>query len=116
MNRIFRSAVLLAALAFAVPAPAADTQDPATQPPILLGAYTPVPVDAPDVQDAKAFVQDRLPSLDLVDVKVAYTQVVAGLNIKLISNALDAGRQETWKFVVYRDLEGRMALALAERL
>ena len=116
MNRIFRSAVLLAALAFVVPAPAADSQEPSTQPPILLGAYTPVPVNAPDVLDAKAFVQDRLPSLALADVQVAYTQVVAGLNIKLISNAMDAGRQETWKFVVYRDLEGRMALALAERL
>ena len=115
MNRIFRSVVLVSILGFAVPAPAADTQGSSSVPPVL-GAYSPVAVDAPEVKEARTFVQDRLPSLSLGEVKVAYTQVVAGLNIKFISDALDGGRQETWKFVVYRDLEGRMALAVAERL
>ncbi len=68
------------------------------------------------VQDAKNFAQSRIPSLTLTDVNVAYTQVVKGLNIKLVATGLEDGRQATWKFVVYKDLDGLMDLTLAEKL
>jgi hypothetical protein len=51
-----------------------------------------------------------------VQVDTAYTQVVKGLNVKLICTAMAEGRQQSWKFVVYRDLDGRMELTLAELL
>lgn len=112
MNRIL-SAALIALLGLAAPIQAADTS---SQPPILLGAYAPSPADAPLVQEARDVAQTRLPALTQVQVATAYTQVVRGLNVKLICTAVAEGRQQSWKFVVYRDLDGRWELTLAEQL
>jgi hypothetical protein len=116
MHRIISIAALIALIGIAAPVQAAVPGDPAGQPPILVGAYAPAAVDAPDVQDAKDVAQTRMPALSQVQVGTAYTQVVKGLNVKLICTAQAEGRQQSWKFVVYRDLDGRWELTLAEQL
>ncbi len=113
MRRILPTAALIALLGLAAPAQAGD---PAGTAPILLGAYAPAAVDAPEVQDARNVAQTRLPALSRVQVATAYTQVVRGTNVKLICTAVAEGRQQSWKFVVYRDLDGRWELTLAEQL
>jgi hypothetical protein len=82
----------------------------------MVGAYTPVSLDAPVVQDAKNFAQSRIPSLTLVDVNVAYTQVVNGTNIKFVATGTEEGRVVSWKFIIYRKLDGVMSLTLAEQI
>jgi hypothetical protein len=51
-----------------------------------------------------------------VDVNVAYTQVVSGTNVKFVTTGVEDGQQVTWKFVVYKHLDGQMSLSLAEKL
>lgn len=114
MRRILSTAALIALLGLAAPAQTAGAAG--DQAPILLGAYAPAAVDAPEVQDARNLAQTRLPALSQVQVATAYTQVVKGLNVKLICTAQAEGRQQSWKFVVYRDLDGRWELTLAEQL
>jgi hypothetical protein len=116
MNRIFRTATLVALVGFAAHAQAFIPGATPSQSGIILGAYASAPVDAPLVQDAKNFVQSHIPSLTLVAVNVAYTQIVDGTNIKLVTTGVEDGQQVTWKFVVYKTLDGQMSLSLAERL
>jgi hypothetical protein len=114
MNRNLCTAALVFLMGFSAQA-AGPTDNPA-QSGILLGAFAPAPVDAPLVQDAKNFAQSRIPSVTLVEVNVAYTQVVSGMNIKFIATGVEEGQQVTWKFIVYKKLDGQMSLSLAERL
>jgi len=116
MNRIFRTAALVSLVGFASHAQAVIPGGTPSQPGAIVGAFAPAPVDAPLVQDAKNFAQSRIPSLTLVDVNVAYTQVVDGTNIKLVTTGVEDGQQVTWKFVVYKQLDGQMSLSLAEKL
>lgn len=111
-----RTASLALLLGLAAPIQAAMPNNVPSQAGPMVGAYQAIPVDAPEVQDARDFAQSRVPSFAVTRVNVAYTQVVAGLNIKLIATGLEEGRQETWKFVVYKNLDGSLALTLAERL
>jgi len=116
MNRIACTVTIFTLLGCAAPAQTVIPRDSIRPSGVLAGAYQPVPVDEAKVQDAKAFAQSRLPFLTLVDVNVAYAQVVQGWNVKFITTGVEDGRQVTWKFVVYRDLDGQMALSMAERL
>jgi hypothetical protein len=115
MNRIVVTATLFTLLGIAAPAQAI-VPDSSSRSGVLLGAYEPAPADTPVVQDAKNFAQSRIPSLTLVEVNVAYTQVVKGLNIKFVSTGVEEGRQVSWKFIVYQDLDGQMSLTLAEKI
>ena len=116
MNRILRTAALVSLVAIATHAQAVIPTGTPSQAGILVGAYAPTGVDAPLVQDAKNFAQSRMPSLTLVEVNVAYTQVVSGTNVKLVTTGVEDGQQVTWKFVVYKNLDGQMSLTLAEKL
>jgi hypothetical protein len=116
MNRLATTLVLSALLGFAAQAQAVIPNDSPSQPDLIVGGYTPALADAPVIQDAKNFVEAHLPSLSQVSVCMAYTQVVHGLNIKLIGSGIEEGRQVSWKFVVYKHLDGQMELSLAERL
>jgi len=116
MHRIAATLALSTLLGFAAPAQAVVPDADPSQSDIIVGAYTPVPVDAAVIQDAKNFVQSHMPSLSRVEVCVAYTQVVHGMNVKLIGTGVEDGQQVSWKFVIYRSLNGLMALSLAERL
>lgn len=116
MNRIIRTAALVSLMGFATHAQAVISGGTPSQSDIIVGAFVPAASDAPLVQDAKNFAQSRFPSLTLVDVNVAYTQVVHGTNIKLVTTGVEDGQQVTWKFVVYKKLDGQMSLSLAEKL
>lgn len=116
MRRTLSTVALIALLGLAAPAQTAAAGASGDQGPILVGAYAPAAVDAPEVQDARNVAQTRLPALSQVQVASAYIQVVKGLNVKLICTAQAEGRQQSWKFVVYRDLDGRWELTLAEQL
>lgn len=116
MNRLFTTAALFTLLGMAAPAQAVNPDAPADSSRIIVPAFLPASVDAPEVQAARDFAQSRIPSLTLVNVNVAYTQVVSGWNVKIITTGVEDGRQVTWKFLVYRKLDGEMSLTLAERL
>ena len=116
MNRIFLTATLVSLVGITGRAQAIIPGGTPSQFQVVVGAYAPAPVDAPLVQDAKHFAQSRIPSLTLVDVNVAYTQVVNGTNVKFVTTGVEDGQQVTWKFVVYRNLDGQMFLSLAEKL
>jgi hypothetical protein len=68
------------------------------------------------VQDAKNFAQSRITALTLMVVNVAYTQIVDGTNIKVVATGVEDGQQVTWKFVVYKKLDGQISLSMAEKL
>lgn len=95
-----------------------SAQSPAVPEPggIRVGDYRPTPVDQPQVQNAKAFVQEKLPTLTLLDVTKAYTQVVAGLNVKFVSRVSDEEGIMDWEFVAYQSLDGKWHLTSANRI
>lgn len=112
MNRIVRSALLCTALTGFAHAQVTRQETGGMR----VGAYDRVAIDSQDVQAARAFVQTRMLTLSLGEVAVAYEQVVNGSNFKLICTALENGRPDSWKFVVYRSLSGEWQLEQAERL
>ena len=95
-----------------VPATSID----ATVPGPMMGAYQPAPSDMPLVLDAKVFIQHHLPTLNVNEVTEAYTQVVAGLNVKLVCSVSGEDGPATWQFVAFRSLDGRWHFHSAKRL
>ena len=82
----------------------------------ITGAYETTPLDTPVVQQAKAFIQNQLPNLLLGEVSEAYSQVVAGLNLKLIIEATGEDGPSTWQFVAFRSLDQYWHLTSAHRI
>lgn len=108
MNRTLLLPFLLAAL---LGAPAqAQTHDP------VFGAYQRVTADAPMVQEARDYLKGHLGQLSLGETTVAYVQVVDGLNVKLVCDAVEEGRTTSWKLVAFKNREGKWHLLTAERL
>jgi len=81
-----------------------------------MGAYAPADPQQPLVQDARAFIQRHLATMTLNEVTEAYTQVVAGLNVKLVCAVQDEDGNHTWQFIAYRSLDGRWHFHSAARL
>ncbi|BDU77884.1 hypothetical protein [Mesoterricola sediminis] len=82
----------------------------------MVGAYSPASADLDLVQEARTFVQAHLQGLDLDEVCEAYTQVVAGLNIKFVCPVRGEDGLSRWQFVVYRSLDGRQHFTSAIRI
>ena len=82
----------------------------------LMGAYQPAPCDSQLVQDARSFVQRHLASMTLDEVTEAYTQVVAGLNVKLVCTVSGEDGPASWQFVAYRSLDGQWHFRSANHL
>jgi len=70
----------------------------------------------PLVLDAKAYVQKHLAAMSLGEVTEAYTQVVAGVNIKLVVNVTADDGPSSWQFVAYQSLDGKWHLYSANRI
>jgi hypothetical protein len=81
-----------------------------------MGAYAPASPDNPLVQDARAFIQRQLASMTLNEVTEAYTQVVAGLNVKLVCEVQGQDGTAPWQFIAYRSLDGQWHFHSAARL
>ena len=81
-----------------------------------LGAYAPARLEAPLVQEARTFLQGRLFGMTLNQVREAYTQVVAGLNVKLVCEVQEEDGLATWQFVAFRSLDGHWHFHSALRL
>lgn len=81
-----------------------------------VGAYVLTATDTPEVQEAKAFIQGHLASINVDEITEAYTQVVAGLNVKLICKVSGEDGPSEWQFVAYRSLDGRWHLWAADRI
>jgi len=109
MNR-FLLAALLAPMAGAM-AQGVDTSAPAADPAPsgrgTMGAYAPASLDNPRVQEARACIQKNLASITLNEVTEAYTQVVSGLNVKLVCSVQGEDGPAKWQFVAYQSLDGR---------
>lgn len=94
-------------------------QDPSGPPNpsrIIVGGYQPAQTDTPLVLDAKAFVQKHLASMNLNEVTEAYTQVVAGLNVKLVCEVMADDGPSFWEFVAYRSLDSKWHFYSANRI
>jgi hypothetical protein len=120
MNKYVLAALLCSNFAPAAQGnPASPAGPPADSPErssILVGAYVPAPLDAALVLEAKAYVQKHLASMNLGEVTEAYTQVVAGLNIKVVCSVTADDGPSSWQFVVYQTLDGKYHLYSADRL
>jgi len=82
----------------------------------LVGGYRPAPLDLDLVQETKAYIQKHLAAMTLGELKEAYTQVVAGVNVKIVCNVTADDGASTWEFVVYRSLDGQRHLYSANRM
>jgi hypothetical protein len=110
---------LLCPLLSAQPAPLqavpAAPGEPIPRGPIL-GGYAPTNLDAPLVREAQSFIQSHLAVMVLGEVSEAYTQVVAGLNVKLVCSVTGDDGPSTWQFVAFRSLDGRWHFHSATRM
>jgi hypothetical protein len=113
MNKFVLSALLCPILGSPLSAQAAT--DPGSRE-HRVGAYQPAPSDTPLVREALAYVQRQLTTLSLGEVTEAYTQVVAGLNVKLIVKATGDDGPSEWQFVAYRSLDGKWHFWSASRI
>lgn len=116
MNRIVLSALLCPLLGLTAQAQAPGAGGPPSRADIMMGAYEPIPTDNPLVQEARDYAQSRMVSMNFGEVSVAYIQVVAGLNIKMVCSVTEDGQPAIWKFVVYRSLDKQWHLGVAEKL
>lgn len=81
----------------------------------MIGGYRPVPTDNPLVAEAKAYVQKHLVAMSLGEVAEAFTQVVAGVNVKFVCQVAADDGTSTWEFVAYQSLDGRWHFWSANR-
>lgn len=114
MNPSVLAAILCPVLSLSGQSPARPADGPGDA--LRVGDYRPTPVDQPQVVEAKGFLQQKLPNLTLLDVTRAYTQVVAGLNVKLVAKVLDEEGTMDWEFVAYQSLDGKWHLTSANRI
>ena len=80
------------------------------------GSYDPCPTDTAVAMEARAFVQRNLAAMTIVEVCEAYTQLVAGLNVKLVCKVAGEDGPSRWQFVAYRSLDKRWHLYGATRI
>jgi hypothetical protein len=97
-------------MALCVPLLAAAQDAPMT------GGYRAAALDAPLVLQAQAFIQKHLALLRLEELQEAYTQVVAGINVKLVCRVTGEGEPARWEFVAWRKLDGTWMLQSARKL
>ena len=71
----------------------------------LVGAYQIARVDAPLVLQARKAIQRHFRLLRLGQVLEAYTQVVAGTNVKLVCKVKGEAQESQWEFVVWHKLD-----------
>lgn len=82
----------------------------------IVGGYTKVPVNGKDVTDALSYLKNNFPAIGINSVEQAYTQVVAGVNFKLICKVTQAESKEMWEMIVYRDLKNEYHFTGARRV
>jgi hypothetical protein len=80
----------------------------------IVGGYTKVSVDSKDVTDALSYVKKNFPAFGVESVEEAYTQVVAGLNVKMVCKVAHPKCSEKWELTVYRDLKSEYHLTGAK--
>lgn len=86
----------------------------------MVGAYTKIPVTDPAVKQCQTLIQkyfDKLKmNVKLVKVTDAYSQVVAGVNYKIIGAVNNNAKTENWQFIIYKDLKQNMRVTSAQNL
>jgi hypothetical protein len=85
----------------------------------LVGGYARASIDDALVREARAEIQRYfVPEFQrLEEIRQASTQVVAGLNVKLLCQVTSADRDPSlWEFVVWRRLDGTWQLISATRV
>lgn len=113
MNKYVLTALLCPILGSPAAAQTAAAASPSNH---RMGAYEPAPTDTPLVQEARTFIQRHLASFNLDEVTEAYTQVVAGFNVKLVCKVTAEDGPSAWQFVAYRSLDGQWHFWSADRL
>ena len=106
----FRFIVILVILLLSISFSSANSKDN----PVVAGGYEKIAIDDQAVKDCVKYLEQYLPTetqyknLKIKEVKEAYSQVVAGRNIKLMctveNNVNNKIKEETWEFIVYINL------------
>jgi len=102
----------IAGTALAAGAPQAGNAHPGPR----AGGFVPVPADQPLVLAAKAAIQKYFATLQLGNVQEAATQVVAGMNVRILCQVKEGDDQMVWRFQIWRKLDGTWRLTSARRL
>lgn len=116
MNKVVLAAMLCPLLGSAANAVSPEAEDSLRSPMRKVGAYQACSTEAELVQTAKCFIQGQLTGMTLAEVQEAYTQVVAGVNVKLVCRVLDEDGESEWQFIAYRSLDRRWHLYAANRI
>ncbi|HLO67536.1 MAG TPA: hypothetical protein VK188_10990 [Holophaga sp.] len=80
-----------------------------------VGAYAQVSPELDLVKEAHAYMQSHLAGFELLPATEAFTQVVAGLNIRFTCPVVGEEGPFNCQFVVFRDLRGRLHFTSASR-
>ena len=104
----------LAGLPMACAGPGTGNPAPAG-PPRLAGGFKSIAVEQPLVQEAKAAIQAYFATLRLEAVLAAEVQVVAGTNLRMTCQVREPDGLGTWRFAIWRRLDGRWRLTSARR-
>jgi hypothetical protein len=116
MNKYVLAAMLCPMFGATAGAQSLEFADAAPSSRGLPGGYQPCPVDATVVEEAKTFVQRHFTSMTLLEVKEAYTQVVAGLNVRFTCVVQGDDGLSEWQFVAYLSLDKQWHLHSANRI
>ena len=117
MQRLLSPILTSLLLAVVTQAAVPTEPPPADLPPESLpGGYREVDREAPDVLAARDEAQRANPSLTIEQVLQAYTQVVAGMNYKLVCQVLQEGQETQWRFIVWHKLDGTWEVTRSEKL
>lgn len=111
MNKYVLTAMLCPLFGSAVQAPSGEpTKRPGE------GGYEACPVDAALAVEGKAFIQENLPALTILEVREAYTQLAAGFIVKLVCKVAGEDGPALWQFEAFRSLDWQWHFQGANRL
>ncbi len=88
----------------------APESNPPEREKVVAGGWTKQDTDAEVVEKAWEFLNSLISDLTLHTIREAYTQVVAGTNIRIIADASKNGKDYRLETVIYKDLSGNFSV------
>jgi hypothetical protein len=77
---------------------------------VVAGGWTKQNTDAEVVEKAWKFLNSQISDLTLHTIREAYTQIVAGTNIRIIADASKNGKDYRLETVIYKNVSGNFSI------